>query len=88
MKDNDYNQQAFPALTNDGYKEGMTLLDYFAVLAMQGLLTKYTLNTPSDQDTISRMSYQLAEAMMEERKKYIPEVTKAEVESGEKVEHT
>lgn len=41
------NPQAFPAVTNTGYKEGMTLLDYFAGEAMNTLLDqKYPDGSP------------------------------------------
>lgn len=48
---------------------GMSLRDYFAGQAIEGLLGKYSLNKPEDQETITRMAYQLSDAMLAERNK-------------------
>ena len=48
---------------------GMFLRDYFAGQALAGLCAFYKLNTPEDQDTISKMAYQLSDAMLAERAK-------------------
>jgi hypothetical protein len=62
---------AFPS-TQDQWErgmEGMTLRDWFAGQALSGLLAKYNLNAPSDQNTLAQMSYELADAMLAERSK-------------------
>ena len=59
---------AFP--TKTGEVNGMTLLDYFAAKAMQGIMSfdpKY-----ADPATKSQYAYNLAAAMLEARKNYIP----------------
>jgi hypothetical protein len=55
-------QAAFP----DEYQNGMTLRDYFAAKAMQGIVTDtgWMGNTVS---TLAGMSYEVADAMMKER---------------------
>jgi hypothetical protein len=66
---------AFPGvdyLSQHGKKnpEGMTLRDYFAAKAMQGLFAS---NAPHDHDdaeifaTVAEAAYKLADAMLEER---------------------
>ncbi len=40
------------------------LRDQFAGQAMMGLVAKYNLNKPEDQDTMAQMAYELADAMM------------------------
>ena len=54
-------QAAFP----DEYQNGMTLRDYFAAKAMQGIVTDtgWMGNTVS---TLAGMSYEVADAMMKE----------------------
>jgi hypothetical protein len=47
-----------------GYHEGMTLRDYFAAQAMQGLLAG---TQTSDAGMIVRDSYRVADAMMKAR---------------------
>ena len=52
---------------------GMTLLDHFAGLAMQGYLTNIGIvggNAPTDAD-IARYAYQMAEAMLSAREIYM-----------------
>ena len=44
-------------------KDKISLRDHFAGLAMQGLLTHYG----NDGDDLSRLSYQMADAMLKER---------------------
>lgn len=56
-------QFAFPAYsTNDG----MTLRDYFAAKAMQGIIASPNLNTFEDA-IACEAAYQIADAMMEAR---------------------
>lgn len=71
----EYKQQAFPnsiALpTEFNYQEGMTLLDYFAGQAMNGLLCSSNFGANISMNTFSIKGYEIAAAMMEERKKYL-----------------
>ena len=58
---------AFPVLhwincESTGAEEGMTLRDYFAAKAMQGLLQKY-----SHEGDVSRNAYKIADAMLKAR---------------------
>jgi hypothetical protein len=68
-------QNAFPALHLDGH-QGMTLRDYFAAKAMQGLfssigeITKSWSAMARDiplKDYISDYSYEIADAMLKQR---------------------
>ena len=54
---------AFPAQFFDERATGMTLRDYFAAKAMQGLLPNYGWN----DETLAKMSYEVADAMLEAR---------------------
>jgi len=59
---------AFPSLDKIGHlAKGMTLRDYFAAKAMQGML----INEFDSQSVISlsEASYQIADAMLKEREK-------------------
>ena len=90
-----YNIPAFPRTfdvdidnINDGSypQNGMTLLDYFAANAMNGICSSLSTDEgwktfcsmsemkfdESGKDAIARQSYSIAAAMIEERKKYIP----------------
>ena len=49
-----------------GCEEGMTLRDYFAAHAMQGLVANGWLNS-ADSGEISEQSYRLAHAMLKAR---------------------
>lgn len=72
------NLPAFPVRHDDNngkfYNEGMTLLDYFAAKAMQGLLAKQVDGgTWSGEKGIAKLvkfSYEYAAEMLKERKKY------------------
>lgn len=59
--------QAFPSISNNGYKEGMTLLDYYAGCVLQGLLAGSRYETT----VIVQDSYKIAGLMMKEREKYL-----------------
>ena len=61
------NISAFPLPTDAGYngRTGVTLRDYFAAKAMQGLLA----NGNTRGANLIRQSYQIADEMMEERNK-------------------
>jgi len=56
-------QQAFPVVVDGYLHEGMTLRDYFAAKAMQGLL----INGNVKGIDLIKQSYQIAEAMMKSR---------------------
>jgi hypothetical protein len=63
------NEPAFPQLRHDAWNElhvkgGMTLRDYFAAKAMQGLLN---INPNPPDKELAHFSYQLADAMLKAR---------------------
>lgn len=58
---------AFPP-SNPGYAHGMTLRDYFAAKAMQGILSAtLTPNTIWSQDDAAETAYNVADAMLKAR---------------------
>ena len=71
------NEPAFPTgIITDGKgkiiggNNGMTLRDYFAAKAMQGLITQFAHGfEPDTVDGFSTISYQIADSMMEAREK-------------------
>ena len=66
MKDD---QKAFPVTYgNDGVEHGMTLRDYFAAKAMQGVCAN-SKNKDVYSPDLANWSYEVADAMMEARKK-------------------
>ena len=62
--------KAFPKLNEKqpSYQTGMDLRDWFAGLAMQGLLANVK-TSPEDILLICKASYAIASAMMQEREK-------------------
>ena len=70
------NPQAFPVPANNYHpeqgvmfpQEGMTLRDYFAAKAMQGMLGS-NWNPLTDRALIAEMAYKVADAMLTERAK-------------------
>lgn len=62
---------AFPV--QDAYSmstdRGMTLRDYFAAKAMQGMLSACTGWSESDQERLAKCSYKMADAMIKARDK-------------------
>ena len=61
------NPQAFPhGDPTHGGEQGMTLHDYFAAKAMQGLLTAETVGGNSNEHVVE-ISYWIADAMMKAR---------------------
>ena len=62
---------AFPV--QDAYsmstERGMTLRDYFAAKAMQGMLSACTGWSESDQERLAKCSYKMADEMMKARDK-------------------
>ncbi len=65
------NPSAFPLPTDAGYddRRGMTLRDYFATAAMQGLLGNSTFKAslPKESEHISALVYEIADAMLKQR---------------------
>ena len=54
------------------YSYGMTLRDYFAAKALQGLLSNQRVPHEGDsisKDVVARMTYEIADAMLKEREK-------------------
>jgi hypothetical protein len=66
------NPQAFPLPINDlgdaGY-EGMSLRDYFAAAALQGMISGKTQGFSTGQSTFPREAYEYADAMLKERER-------------------
>ena len=50
-------------------REGMTLRDYFAAKAMQGLLSAHFCSDEYTSEVIAATAYQMADAMLTERAK-------------------
>lgn len=45
---------------------GLTKHQYVAVAILQGLVSKYTMNTPEDQETLAKLSIELANTFIQE----------------------
>lgn len=66
---------AFACASNHGYQGGMSLRDWFAGMALQGMLAHSTRYKPRPgtssnwHEAISEEAYQLADAMLAEREK-------------------
>jgi hypothetical protein len=58
---------AFPTETMLGYEEGMTLRDYFAAKALQGLLSRIGHDKMNVHDVLAQRTYAIADAMLEAR---------------------
>jgi hypothetical protein len=60
---------AFPAMHFDlaDNEHGMTLRDYFAAAAMQGLLSRVGHDKINVHDVLAQRTYQIADAMLEAR---------------------
>ena len=67
----EYNPLAFPvhAKYEDEtvLNEGMTLRDYFAAKAMQGILSGYTHGSIPPTESLTPASYKIADAMLKAR---------------------
>ena len=61
------NEPAFPTETAFGYQFGMTLRDYFAAKAMQGILSGYTHGSIPPTESLTPASYKIADAMLKAR---------------------
>jgi len=64
---------AFPAaqygfVAPDGHTTGMSLLDWFAGMAMQGMLSNPNVRGNVDSDIITRDAYEVAKSMLKARK--------------------
>lgn len=57
---------AFP--TSVESKKGMTLRDYFANSAMQGLISNFKGDVSDNYEIISTVSYKIADEMLKQRK--------------------
>jgi hypothetical protein len=65
---NDTNEPAFPAIAHNWYRPGMTLRDYFAAKAMQGMLANPVEgNDGMISKRLALWSYEIADAMLEAR---------------------
>jgi hypothetical protein len=63
---------AFPTLADNGHttnQDGMTLRDYFAAKAMQGMIACDTERSPKHVPIIVESAYVIADAMLKERSK-------------------
>jgi hypothetical protein len=49
---------------------GLTKHQYIAIAVLQGLVSKYTMNTPEDQKTLSKLSMEIADTFIEEYDKH------------------
>ena len=61
------NEPAFPTVMLDKPEGGMTLRDYFAAKAMQGILSGYTHGVIPPTESLAPASYKIADTMMEVR---------------------
>lgn len=72
MKTKQKNPPAFPSTIGDRPHQGMTLRDYFAAKAMNGLCADGhtfwdNLTLQGDPLEIARLSYEIADAMLNQR---------------------
>ena len=63
------NKNAFPIEINENTDNGMTLRDYFAAAALQGLIANKR-HMGIDCVTMSDWAYKVADAMLNERENY------------------
>jgi len=62
------NEPAMPHPNHEG-RSGLSIRQQFAATAMQGLISKYYLKTPEDQDIISQLSVELADSLIKQLNK-------------------
>lgn len=71
MTQDEQNPKAYPVVNQGNvYESGMTLIDYFAGLAMQGFLSNNTIIDDVNSQAIewvAARSYLLADAMLKQR---------------------
>ena len=60
---------AFPLVANNWHRAGMTLRDYFAAKAMQGLLSDPDWRQDMDFEETAWAAYEQADAMLKAREK-------------------
>jgi hypothetical protein len=60
---------AFPGVGQGVYWEGMTLRDYFAAAALQGMVASTVSSAVFPISIIAEMAYQYADAMLAQRDK-------------------
>ena len=60
---------AFPVefSPKDGWSDGMSLRDYFAAKAMQGMMSQPETDQPGTLDDLAEISYNMANAMLKSR---------------------
>lgn len=58
---------AFPTETDFTYQHGMTLRDFFAAKAMQGMLAACSGWSESQQERLAKCSYAMADEMIKAR---------------------
>ena len=68
MSEKDTGGFAFPRPGDFNPQQGMTLRDYFAAKAMQGLLSRVGTDKINLHDVLAQRTYQIADAMLEARK--------------------
>ena len=63
-------EPAFPIpITEAEHKQGMTLRDYFAAKALQGILAKGHEWGANEKHLVANVAYEFADAMLKERSK-------------------
>lgn len=67
MENKPKNPTAFPSETVNENYSGMTLRDYFAAKAMEGLISAFKGDVSAEFDIISIVSYKMADAMLKQR---------------------
>ena len=67
MENRPKNPDAFPCDTRSTGYSGMTLRDYFAAKAMQGLTSKYGETLQVSYDSRAKESYKIADSMLKAR---------------------
>jgi hypothetical protein len=75
MENKPNNPDAFPSDTKSEGYTGMSLRDYFATAAMQGMVTKYgkpddynwQYGTEDTHDVLAKKCYKIADAMLKQR---------------------
>ena len=55
---------AFACASNNGYQQGITKREYFAAMAMQGLLVNRHAQDFIDQNRVAKLSLQMADALI------------------------
>ena len=62
-------RQGDKPVPNEVIEQGMDLRDYFAAKAMQSVMVNYNASVNGSYSLVSRIAYEIADAMMEARKK-------------------